>query len=186
MRKQVIIITLFAILGLVAFAGRLHNPTFGKDEVTLLYLKQRVMEFASRYRNQDVIVVSKKDHLLFYCQNGQVVKNDYWNGYLYSFPVKVSLAGRFYRTPEGEMAIDSKNLNSRYIRFLHLSIPGAYGIHSGPTHLAGYYENLEKLDPNIEVVTQKDDTRGCVAVENRVIKYLFAKVDVQTPVLIMP
>ncbi|PIS28506.1 L,D-transpeptidase, partial [Candidatus Saganbacteria bacterium CG08_land_8_20_14_0_20_45_16] len=30
------------------------------------------------------------------------------------------------------------------------------------------------------------DTRGCVQVENRVIKYLYAQVDVDTPVIIMP
>ena len=45
---------------------------------------------------------------------------------------------------------------------------------------------MEALNPYFKFATKKDDTRGCVQVENRVIKYLYAQVDVDTPVIIMP
>lgn len=63
---------------------------------------------------------------------------------------------------------------------------GAYGIHAAPTYMARELDRKEKVDPNLIQVTKKDNTLGCVAVENRVIKYLFAKVELGTPVLIIP
>ena len=44
---------------------------------------------------------------------------------------------------------------------------------------------MESVHPNYTFVTKKDNTRGCVAVENRVIRYLFAQVNVDTPIIIM-
>ncbi|MBI5700432.1 L,D-transpeptidase [Candidatus Saganbacteria bacterium] len=170
--------------GIFGYFYNIETPSY--ESVRLLYLKQKVLEFAGKYNDKDVIVVSKKDHLLYYCKNGDIVTNDNWNGFKITFPVKVSLASKYYKTPEGEMFIDDKNPNSRYILFLHFSYPGAYGIHSAQTRLRSYLEANEKKDPDFEFVTKKDDTRGCVAVENRVIKYLYAKVEPKTPVLIMP
>jgi len=155
-----------------------------KNQAHLIFFKQKVRDFAWKYKDRDVIVVSKKDHLLYYCRNGRLVQNEEWNGFTYDFPVKVSLADKWYRTPEGEMFVDNKNKWSRYTLFLSLSNPGAYGIHGAPTHLSSYLNKMEKKDPDLLFVTKKDNTRGCVAVENRVIKYLFAQVDVGTPVLI--
>jgi lipoprotein-anchoring transpeptidase ErfK/SrfK len=146
-----------------------------REFVRLLFLQQRVLEFAAKYRNQDTIVVSKQDHLLYYCQNGAVVSN---------FPVRCALSSRYFKTPEGEFQIETKNSSSRYILFL--GFKGNYGIHSAPTAYRSYLEKMEALYPNFTFATKKDDTRGCVQVENRVIKYLFARVDEKTPVLIMP
>lgn len=157
-----------------------------KRDVRLLYLRERIRDFSVKYQNEDCIVVSKSDHLLYYCRRGEVVKNDVWNGFVYNFPVKVALAGKYYRTPEGEMFIDDKNQNSRYILFLKFSHPGAYGLHSAETRYRGFLEKMERIYPNFIFATKKDDTRGCVQVENRVIKYLFSKVDLNTPVLIIP
>ena len=156
-------IVLLCWLGLAGNEKIIGNE---KKQITLLFLQQKVLDFAHKYSSEDVIVVSKKDHLLYYCRGGQIVQNDYWNGFKYSFPVQVSLAGKYYWTPEGEMYIELKNPRSHYTRFLKLSYPYAYGIHGD--------------------AAQTDNTRGCVAVENRVIKYLFAKVDIKTPVLILP
>jgi len=158
-----------------------------KDErefVRLLFLQQQVMEFAAKHWNQDAIIVSKKDHLLYYCRYGRIVKNEYWGGNVYNFPVKVSLASKYYRTPEGEFRVEIKNDQSQYIKFL--GFKGLYGIHSAATRLASFLDKMEKQDPGFTFVTKKDDTRGCVAVENRVIQYLYAMVDVNTPVLIVP
>jgi lipoprotein-anchoring transpeptidase ErfK/SrfK len=177
MRKNKTIIIFFTLLLLMLLTTQIKR---------MENKQQKVLAFAGKYSDRPVIVVSKKDHLLYYCEKGKIVANDQWQGFTYSFPVKVSLAGKYYRTPEGEMMIDRKNANSRYTLFLGLSLPGAYGIHGASTHLASYLNLMEKADPNFYFVTRRDDTRGCVAVENRVIKYLFAKVGLNTPVLIIP
>ena len=162
--RRTILISLTLCLLTLALAARVNWPDPRPDELRLMYLRRLVADFSSKYKS--AIVVSKKEHLLYYCENGRIIENDSWNGFTFSFPVKVSLASRWYRTPEGLVYIDRKNDRSRYTLFLGLSFPGAYGIHGASTN--------------------KDDTRGCVAVENRVIRYLFARVDIGTPVLILP
>ncbi len=62
---------------------------------------------------------------------------------------------------------------------------GTYGIHGAPTYLKNYVEKLEKRNPQSNFVTNKDNTRGCVAVEHRYLYYLFANVDEKTPILIL-
>jgi len=180
MKLKITLFILICVLGLATHTPKVEN------EVSFLFLKHKVLEFANKYRDQDTIIVSKKDHLLYYCKNGKIVRRAQWNGLTFDFPVKVALASRYHRTPEGEMYVDGKNRGSRYIRFLSFSGPGAYGIHSAPTQYEAFLEKMEKKNPNFIFATRKDDTRGCVQVENRVIKYLFAKVDVNTPVLVMP
>ena len=96
--------------------------------------------------------------------------------------------GGFYKTPSGEFKIDGKNPNSRFTKFLKLNIPysiAPYGIHAGPTYLAKKYEKLELQYPGERFVTKKDDTRGCVAVETSVMRYLFERIEEETPVLIL-
>jgi hypothetical protein len=183
MKKAAIIIILCVFISVISHVPRTENA---KDQLLLLFLRQKVLEFANKYKGEDVIVVSKKDHLLYYCRQGKIVENEQWNGFTYNFPVKAALASKYYRTPEGEMFIDGKNANSQYILFLSLSYPGAYGIHRAPTRSKGFLEAMERLNPHFVFATARDDTRGCIQVENRVIKYLFSKVNEKTPVLIMP
>jgi len=168
----------------VLLAIKVNWPEPRKEEFRLLYLKQLVTDFSSKYKS--AIVVSKKEHLLYFCENGRIVENDSWDGFTFNFPVKVSIANRWFHTPEGLVYIDRKNEHSRYTLFLGLSFPGAYGIHGASTYFSSFLDKMERVDPTFTFVTNKDDTRGCVAVENRVIKYLFAKVELNTPVLILP
>lgn len=185
-KQKRISILLIVLAIILIFIGRQHISKNELAAYEALYRHDMVMAFANQHPGQPVIVVFKKGHLLYYCENGEIAKNVYWRGFNISFPVKVSLAGRRYFTPEGIMYIDRKNANSRYTLFLGLSYPGAYGIHAAPTHLAAFLDRMEKLDPNLTFVTRKDDTRGCVAVENRIIKYLFSKIEIGTPVWILP
>ncbi|MFH1387428.1 MAG: L,D-transpeptidase [bacterium] len=184
MKKRLIVI--FIILICLSPLFVMGRVSLSKENLRLLYLRQQALEFAEKYKDRPAIFISKKDHLLYFCKNGEIVENDRWNGQAYSFPVKVSLASKYYKTPEGEMFISHKNPKSQFILFLGFSYPGTYGLHSGVTRLASYLEKQEKKDPDFTFVTKKDDTRGCVAVENRVIKYLYANVPVKTPVLIVP
>jgi len=184
-RKAQILLALFlaftAIFVLSGFTSQIDNE---KSYVRLLFLKYKVNEFAHKYKGQDVILVSKEDHLLFYVKDGEVVRNEEWNGFTYNFPVKVALASRSYDTPEGEFKVERKNPYSQFIKFL--GFKGLYGIHSAPTKYKSYLTKMEAKDPNFEFATKVDNTRGCVQIENRVIEYLYANVEVDTPVIIMP
>ncbi len=149
---------------------------------------RNVYDFVRENRDKEVLIVDKENHLLYYLRHGQLVRNDYWNGRYYSFPLPIAIGmGGFYKTPEGTYKINGKNPYSRYTKFLRLNIPysiAPYGIHAGPTYLAKKYEKLELQNPGGRFVTKKDDTRGCVAVETLVMKYLFEKIGIETPVLI--
>jgi len=147
-------------------------------------LDQKVQAIADKFSDGDVIVVSKKDHLLYYCRNGFIVNGDRFGGFVYNFPVPVSLGVNNRWTPVGKFKVYVKNPQSKFTLFL--GFLGNYGIHGAETRLASKLKNLEKLDPDLTYVTRKDNTLGCVAVENRVIRYLYANVEVDTPVYIMP
>jgi lipoprotein-anchoring transpeptidase ErfK/SrfK len=189
-------------------------------------LLTRVREFARKYRSQDSLVVIKSKRWLFYCQKGQIVNQDSWNGFNFEFPAPISLGrSSFYWTPTGEYYICTKNKQSKFTGFMGLSYPsikdavawktkgnylsnldyrlivesnknklsppwstplgGAYGIHGDYSYAEAYINQLERQNPYFRKMTLKDVTEGCVGVENRVAKYLFARVDFGTPVLIM-
>jgi len=186
MKEKLVSIILISLIALFALSLPTDKSEYGEQGLRRLMLRQQVLAFAEKHSGQTVLVVSKKDHLLFFCRDGKIVENETWNGFTYNFPVKTALASRYYWTPEGEMYVDGKNPYSQYILFLSLSYPGAYGIHSAPTKYKSYLERMEKKFPQFEFATKKDDTRGCIQVENRIIKYLYANVDVRTPVLVMP
>lgn len=189
---------LFVYILLVVFVIILGKPCISGildyfDPIKKLYpalpmTARHVIDFVLRYRDKECIVVDKENHLLYYMRYGKIVKEDQFNGRTYTFPVPISIGmGGFYETPEGEFTINGKNPNSRFTKFLKLNVPysiAPYGIHAGPTYLAKKYEKLELSDPYGKYVTKKDDTRGCVGVETLVMKYLFEKVSVNTPVYI--
>ncbi|MBN2058076.1 MAG: L,D-transpeptidase [Candidatus Saganbacteria bacterium] len=184
--QKILLMTVVLILQLVGLPLLFGRSTVEQEHVKLLYFKQKAWDFAEKYRDRDAIVVSKKDHLLYYFRKGELVRNEQWQGFTYDFPVRVALASKYFRTPEGEMYIDAKNPRSQYILFLSFSGPGAYGIHSAATKFSRYLDRMERQDPDFRFATLKDDTRGCVQVENRVIKYLYSQVSLKTPVLILP
>ncbi|MCX5749043.1 MAG: L,D-transpeptidase [Candidatus Saganbacteria bacterium] len=172
------------------------------------------------------MVISKSKHLIYYCNNGFIVRNVSWKGFDLKFPAPIAIGmGGRYETPAGEYYICQKNADSRFTLFLGLSWPniadankavelgsrlsasdyrrivaanilraqppwdtplgGTYGIHGAPTYMKYAIDRMEKKDPDLIYVTKRDNTRGCVAVEHRYLKFLFANVDEGTPVLIV-
>lgn len=189
MRKKAafILINFIVILGLILVFKSLSRDESASQPPQFYphrLLEAKVQEIAGRYSNGEVIVVGKKDHLLYFCRRGFIVREDRWGGFVYRFPVPVSLGVNNHWTPEGEFKIYAKNPLSRYTLFL--GFLGEYGLHGAETRLASKLEQLERVNPDLTYVTRRDNTRGCVAVENRVIRYLYAQVDVNTPLYIMP
>lgn len=212
------------ILCLIPFLGTNSSINFNPE---LASIEWKVLDFAQRHAGEDVLVVAKEKRLLYYVKNGRIVRGEKWDGFEINFPVRIALgANPNYWTPEGEYFICTRNLYSRFTKFLGISYPsvkdvntalargsflnknqiesikkatlskeappwntplgGTFGIHAGPTYQAPYLRKLEKQNPDLVYVTQKDNTRGCVAVETRVIDYLFSQVALKTPLLIMP
>lgn len=189
-------------------------------------LEGRVMEFASKYPNEDCIFIVKSKHIIYYCKNGQIVRNVNWCGFDLNFPAPIAIGmGGRYETPVGEYYICQKTSASRYTLFLGLSWPnvadvnravelgyrlnaydckriivanalklqppwdtamgGSYGIHGAPTYMKYAVDRMERANPNLIYVTKRDNTRGCVAIEHRYLRFLFANVDEGTPVQIV-
>jgi hypothetical protein len=185
-KLTLILLTFYAILGTVGLLKCLTQPETAVTPqfYARQFLEDRVKAVAAKHSDGDVIVVSKRDHLLYFCRKGLIVREDRWGGFVFSFPVPVSLGVNNRWTPEGQFSVYTKNPNSRYTLFL--GFKGLYGIHGAETRLASRLNMMEAFYPDYRFVTRKDQTLGCVAVENRVIRYLYAQVDVNTPVLIMP
>lgn len=117
------------------------------------FLDQKVMEIAEKRADGNIIIVSKKDHLLYYCRKGLIVRGDRFGGFVFNFPVPVSLGANNNWTPEGEFRVYTKNPQSRFTLFM--GFLGLYGIHGADTRLASKLNYLESLNPNFRYVTQK-------------------------------
>ncbi|MFA4966680.1 MAG: L,D-transpeptidase, partial [Candidatus Margulisiibacteriota bacterium] len=92
------------ILGGLAFYNSYKTPP-APHFYAKPFLDDKVQELASRYSNGDVIVVSKKDHLLYYCHKGLIVRGDRFGGFVFNFPVPVSLGVNNKWTPEGKFKV---------------------------------------------------------------------------------
>ena len=105
-------------------------------------------------------------------------------------PVGPKIAQGDGRTPEGLYRIDGREAVSRYRRFLHISYPeprdlahakaqgvspgGGIGIHGLP----GDYDQFGPIS--------FDWTEGCIAVANRAIDEIWRRVELGTPIEILP
>jgi len=218
-------VLLFFMIAAAMAVAFIHISNISK-KVYPITLEGQVLSFAAKYPAQDVLVISKSKHLLYYCNNGLMVRRTAWNGFDLAFPAPIAIGmGGRYETPAGEYYICQKNPNSRYTLFLGLSWPniadanraielgsrlsaydyrrivaanvlrqqppwdtplgGTYGIHGAPTYMKYAVDRMERGNPDLIYVTKKDNTRGCVAVEHRFLRFLFARVDEGTPVLIL-
>lgn len=95
------------------------------------------------------------------------------------------------RTPEGTYRVDALNSHSRYHRALHLSYPNeedmrraeAAGVApGGDIEIHGLPHGWDHYDP---AVFMKDWTDGCIAVSDRAIDEIWARVRLDTPVEII-
>ena len=126
--KRIIASTVIAF-GLVLLLSSAVVRAYISPEYSQYYyeylLDQKVKELAGKFSNGDLIVVVKKDHLLYYCRKGAIVRHDRYGNFVYNFPVPVSLGVDNRWTPEGMFKIYVKNPKSQYTLFL--GFLGEYG-----------------------------------------------------------
>jgi murein L,D-transpeptidase YafK len=104
----------------------------------------------------------------------------------YPAPRDVEAAVKEKRFPEEKMERVRHTQRPGACPDFYSALGGAIGIHGAPTSMAADLAAAETKDPNLVNVTTRDWTLGCLAVENRHIRFLAKEVKVGTPILIVP
>ena len=104
----------------------------------------------------------------------------------YPAPRDVAAAVKEKRFPEEKMDRVKKTQRDGACPDFYSALGGAIGIHGAPTRMAADLAAAETRSPDLVNVTSDDWTLGCLAVENRHIRFLAKEVKVGTPILIVP
>jgi murein L,D-transpeptidase YafK len=138
----------------------------------------------------DLIVVLKSARKLILLRMGNLI--GVFPIALGSHPVGPKRRQGDGRTPEGRYEIDGLNSHSRFYRALHISYPNvkdlgtarAAGVAPGrDIEIHGLPSAYRHYDP---IAFYKDWTDGCIAVSNRAIDEIWARVGIGTTVEIEP
>jgi tetratricopeptide (TPR) repeat protein len=153
-------------------------------------LEQNVLDFATRKRSVDRIVIEKKERRLMLISKGEVLKT-----------YKIALGGNpdgpkerqgDNKTPEGTYVIDSKNKNSHYHQALHVSYPNErdkkrakeLGVSpGGDIMIHGLTAGFSWVGDSHSDI---DWTKGCIAVTDEEIEEIYKLVPLTTVVEIRP
>jgi murein L,D-transpeptidase YafK len=120
------------------------------------------------------------------CQ--KIAQSEYTFFLSVNFPAQrdVDAAVAQKRFPEDKMDRVRQSQRSGGCPDFYSALGGAIGIHGAPTAMAADAAAAEVKDPELKFVTKNDWTLGCLAVENRHIRFLAKEVKVGTPILIVP
>lgn len=153
-------------------------------------LEQKVLDFATRKRSVDKILIEKRARQLMLLSKGEVIKT-----------YKIALGGNpdgpkerqgDNKTPEGTYVIDSRNRGSCYHLSLHISYPNErdrkrakkLGVSPGGNIMI---HGLKKGYSWVgDSHSDFDWTRGCIAVTDEEIEEIFKLVPLDTVVEIRP
>ena len=176
--------------------GSLHQEVKSKEteivaqQQRLKVLEQNVLDFATRKRTVDRILIEKKERRLMLISKDEVIKT-----------YKIALGGNpdgpkerqgDNKTPEGTYTIDSRNKGSGYHRALHISYPNEkdrlrakkLGVSPGGNIMIHGIKNGFSWvgDSHADI----DWTKGCIAVSDEEIEEIFKLVPIGTVVEIRP
>jgi tetratricopeptide (TPR) repeat protein len=176
--------------------GSLHEEVKSKEtEIAALQqrikvLEQNVLDFASKKRSVDRILIEKKEKRLKLLSQGEVLKT-----------YRIALGGNpdgpkerqgDNKTPEGTYVIDGKNKNSQYHQALHISYPNErdkkrareQGVSpGGDIMIHGIKAGFSWVG---DLQANKDWTKGCIAVTDEEIEEIYKLVSLNTVVEIRP
>jgi murein L,D-transpeptidase YafK len=176
--------------------GSLHEEVNSKEnDIAALHqrikvLEQNVLDFATRKRSVDRILIEKKERRLMLISKGEVLK-------IY----KIALGGNpdgpkekqgDNKTPEGTYVIDAKNKNSRYHQSLHISYPNErdkkrakeLGVSpGGDIMIHGITAGFSWVG---DLQADSDWTKGCIAVTDEEIEEIYKLAPLNTVVEIRP
>lgn len=145
----------------------------------------------------DRVVISKARKVMYLLNQGRVLA-EYPVSFGFGFKDGAKSQSGDGRTPEGLYSIDLKNSKSNYYKALRISYPNtqdkqfasSYGVSAGGDIMIHGFPKLpiDGLNPaQVPLDHLKLDwTRGCVAVTNPEIDFVFTAVNLKTPVEICP
>jgi murein L,D-transpeptidase YafK len=155
-----------------------------------LQLGRKIPELVSAENRADLIRVDKAARTLTLLHGGNIISS--YQVSLGAAPKEHKMCEGDGRTPEGRYSIDSKNSRSRFHLSLHVSYPDAedrgraqrQGVSpGGDIMIHGLPNGLSWLD---RLHRQRDWTDGCVAVTNREMDEIWARVAPGTAIEIRP
>jgi len=176
--------------------GSLHRDMRSKEhEIAVLQqrvkaLEQNVLDFATRKRSVDRILIEKKERRLTLLSQGEALKT-----------YRIALGGNpdgpkerqgDNKTPEGTYIIDGKNRNSRYHQALHISYPNESdkkkakerGVPpGGDIMIHGIKAGFSWVG---DLQADSDWTKGCIAVTDEEIEEIYKLAPLNTEVEIRP
>ncbi|MBY0553419.1 L,D-transpeptidase family protein [bacterium] len=171
-------------------------PTAFCSQMELIDRAERVL-FPESSIKADRVVISKARKFI-YLLNKERVLVEYPVSFGFGFADGAKAQSGDGRTPEGLYSIDLKNSKSNYYKALRISYPNAQDtkfasgyaanaggdimIHGFPTKAI---DGLNPAQVPLDHLTL-DWTRGCVAVTNAEIDFIFDAVNLKTPVEICP
>ena len=169
MNRRILLASLFSVMGTAAMAGR------------------TVIKRIPIYRGPKItqVLVNKSERKMYLLAGEKVVKKYRVN--LGFEPKGHKTQKGDGRTPEGLYWIDRSNVNSRYYLSLGISYPNARDIERAEA--AGVNPGGDIFihgGPRYKGERGKDWTAGCISVSDRQMKWVFAMVDVGTPIYINP
>ncbi len=138
----------------------------------------------------DKVLVLKKERKLYLLRNGEIFKS--YQVALGRHPMGPKSCEGDYRTPEGRYVLDHRNAHSRFYRSIHISYPNdrdmadakRKGVNPGSgIMIHALPKGFEALG---ELHTERNWTKGCVAVTNAEMDEIWRLVPDGTPIEIRP
>lgn len=171
-------------------------PTAYCSQMELIDRAERILSPEAKSK-ADRVVISKARKVI-YLMNKERVLVEYPVSFGFGFADGAKAQSGDGRTPEGLYSIDLKNSKSSYYKALRISYPNAqdtkfassYAVNAGGDIMIHGFppKAIDGLNPSQVPLDhlKLDWTRGCVAVTNSEIDFIFEAVNLKTPVEICP
>ncbi len=156
----------------------------------ILFTSISTSECLAGLSQADKVLVLKKEHRLLLLKNGDILKS--YKVALGRQPDGQKICQGDCRTPEGTYFLDHRNAHSKFYRSIHISYPNTRdmtsakkrGINPGKDIMIhGLPKGFEELG---ELHTERDWTKGCLAVTNAEMDEIWRLVPNGTPIEIRP
>ena len=141
-------------------------------------------------QHADRVLVLKNERRMILTNNGEILRS--YKVALGRQPAGQKICQGDYKTPEGRYILDHRNAHSRFYRSIHISYPNSgdianakkRGVNPGEgIMIHGLPKGFADLG---EIHTQRNWTRGCIAVSNQEMDEIWALVPDGTPIEIKP
>lgn len=138
----------------------------------------------------DRVLVLKNERRMILMNNGAILRS--YKVALGRQPIGRKIRQGDGRTPEGKYFLDHRNARSRFYRSIHISYPNCRDIANAKKRgvnpgegimIHGLPRGFEDL---ADVHTQRNWTKGCIAVSNKEMDEIWAMVPDGTPIEIRP